>query len=110
MQKMCSIEGLRMTFQPQPQVSIGMGVNNELYTQAAEAAFQNLKAKIGQFSQKRQLSSRCRYGWNFLYYWSHNGIKDWLDGIDKKSCYNAGLGGYSWYFYYGHILLWLQIV
>ncbi|KAJ0684343.1 putative protein-serine/threonine phosphatase [Helianthus annuus] len=33
MKKMCTIEGLRMTFQPQPQVSIGMGVNNELYTQ-----------------------------------------------------------------------------
>uniref|UniRef100_A0A251US93 Putative double-stranded RNA-binding domain-containing protein n=1 Tax=Helianthus annuus TaxID=4232 RepID=A0A251US93_HELAN len=80
----CTIEGLRMTLQPQPKVSTGMGVNNELYTQveidgdvwgkglgmtwdeakmqAAEAAFQNLKAKIGQFPQKHQLSSRSFQG------------------------------------------------
>ncbi|KAF5764995.1 putative protein-serine/threonine phosphatase [Helianthus annuus] len=82
--ELCTIEGLHMTFQPQPQVLTGMGVNNELYTQveidgdvwgkgvgmtldeakmqAAEAAFQNLKAKIGQFPKKRQLSSRSFQG------------------------------------------------
>ncbi|KAI3823925.1 hypothetical protein L1987_05370 [Smallanthus sonchifolius] len=78
--ELCTIEGLDTTFQPQPHFSTNMSVNNELYAhvevdgevwgkgvgltwdeakmQAAETAFSNLKAKIGQCPQKRQLSSR----------------------------------------------------
>ncbi|KAK1422656.1 hypothetical protein QVD17_17942 [Tagetes erecta] len=82
--ELCMMEGLGMAFQPQPQVSTNMGRNNELYAQveidgevwgkgvgltwdeakmqAAETAFQLLKAKIGQYPQKRQLSSSSFQG------------------------------------------------
>ncbi|KAK9064244.1 hypothetical protein SSX86_015624 [Deinandra increscens subsp. villosa] len=60
--ELCMMEGLGMTFQPQPRVSTNMGLNNELYAQAAETAFQNLKSKTGQNPQKRKISSRSFQG------------------------------------------------
>ncbi|KAM0072582.1 putative protein-serine/threonine phosphatase [Helianthus debilis subsp. tardiflorus] len=82
--ELCMMEGLALTFQPQPQVSTSMGQNNELYAQveidgevwgkgvgltwdeakmqAAETAFVNLKARIGQYPQKRQPSPRSFQG------------------------------------------------
>ncbi|XP_076942816.1 RNA polymerase II C-terminal domain phosphatase-like 1 isoform X2 [Bidens hawaiensis] len=82
--ELCMMEGLGFTFQPQPQVSSSMGQNNELYAQveidgevwgkgvgltwdeakmqAAETAFINLKARIGQYPQKRQPSPRSFQG------------------------------------------------
>lgn len=82
--ELCMMEGLGMAFQPQPQVSSHMGQNSELYAQveiegevwgkgvgltwdeakmqAAEAAFMNLKARIGQFPQKRHPSPRSFQG------------------------------------------------
>lgn len=83
--ELCMMEGLGMSFQPQPQVSNNMGQNNELYAQveidgevwgkgvgltwdeakmqAAETAFVNLKARIGQYPpQKRQPSPRSFQG------------------------------------------------
>ncbi|XP_024992571.1 RNA polymerase II C-terminal domain phosphatase-like 1 isoform X2 [Cynara cardunculus var. scolymus] len=82
--ELCMMEGLGMTFQPQPQASTNMGQNNELYAQveidgevwgkgvgltwdeakmqAAETAFQNLKSRIGQYPQKRQPSPRSFQG------------------------------------------------
>ncbi|KAL8192488.1 hypothetical protein R6Q57_027673 [Mikania cordata] len=82
--ELCMMEGLGLTFQPQPQVSTNMGQNNELYAQveidgevwgkgvgltweeakmqAAETAFFNLKARIGQYPQKRQPSPRSFQG------------------------------------------------
>lgn len=82
--ELCMMEGLGMTFQPQPQVSTNMGQKNELYAQveidgevwgkgvgltweeakmqAAETAFLNLKSRIGQYPQKRQPSPRSFQG------------------------------------------------
>ncbi|KAJ9565942.1 hypothetical protein OSB04_001908 [Centaurea solstitialis] len=82
--ELCMMEGLGMTFQPQPQASTNMGQNNEFYAQveidgevwgkgvgltweeakmqAAETAFQNLKSRIGQYPQKRQPSPRSFQG------------------------------------------------
>ncbi|KAL8248195.1 hypothetical protein R6Q59_005063 [Mikania micrantha] len=82
--ELCMMEGLGMTFQPQPQVSNNVDLYNELYAQveingevwgkgvgitcdeakmqSAEAAFPNLKAKKGQYPQKRQASSRSFQG------------------------------------------------
>ncbi|XP_071726506.1 RNA polymerase II C-terminal domain phosphatase-like 1 [Rutidosis leptorrhynchoides] len=82
--ELCMMEGLGMAFQAQPRVSSNMGQNNELYAQveidgevwgkgvgltwdeakmqAAATAFMNLKARIGQFPQKRQPSPRSFQG------------------------------------------------
>nr|XP_043619503.1 RNA polymerase II C-terminal domain phosphatase-like 1 [Erigeron canadensis] len=82
--ELCMMEGLGMAFQPQPQLSANMGQNNELYAQveiegevwgkgvgftwdeakmqAAEIAFMNLKARMGQYPQKRQPSPRSYQG------------------------------------------------
>ncbi|KAC9975344.1 hypothetical protein E3N88_45007 [Mikania micrantha] len=93
--ELCMMEGLGLTFQPQPQVSTNMGQNNELYAQveidgevwgkgvgltweeakmqAAETAFFNLKARIGQHPQKRQPSPRTDNQYSFLIW----GVDDW---------------------------------
>ncbi|KVH89550.1 Double-stranded RNA-binding [Cynara cardunculus var. scolymus] len=82
--RFCMMEGLGMTFQPQPQASTNMGQNNELYAQveidgevwgkgvgltwdeakmqAAETAFQNLKSRIGQYPQKHRFKECQRNG------------------------------------------------